>query len=404
MKFSTRIGYAGIVGCIVLLCTISVMPSPEPELLFTIQARDFPETFSAVFLRSYDISPNGKRIAVVFETWEGKGGGVWLGFWDIESSRLISHIRLEGPDKNILVSAQETVDVRFSPDGSMVLVLTGSQLLSVNASSLDVIYSIKPKTTHREGVKPTFIRAFSNASDDSRIAVLDVYHKVHSRSSIVRIFNTDSGSLSREWTFKGTLTDISLSPDGQNVLLVARSVTPGEEVPPGVKNVLLVDADTGKRLAGLHTGYLAKDAEFLTGGRSVITVSANVGEWVHFPTDTVKIWDIDSGELIKELTYRKDGIRGSIAVGSKTTLIAACSGHSNVLELALDLSDVGGYNRLFVWDYVSGELIFVSPDITCGTERFFYNSLVRMSADGQVVAAGGTIVHIYRMNKSTKRP
>ncbi|MFQ5904176.1 MAG: WD40 repeat domain-containing protein [Candidatus Binatia bacterium] len=377
----------------------SARPSARVDSTFSIQGADFPENYPATFIKAFDLSPDGKILAVEFEAWEGKGlTAIWVALWNTEDNGLISHKRLEGPGKDILANVQYSYDIRFTRDGRKLLVLTGPRLLTVDVNTLDTLHSISSEAPHVWPPKGLVIRNFSISRDSRILAVLYDFHASYSPSSTIRVFDFQSGRLLTEWTIEGTARSMSLSPGGKQIILSMNTVIAGRKVPLEVQNVLLVDTRTGRRLRGFNTGYLAGDAQFLPDGKQIATISANVAEWRLYSEDTLKIWDAESAELLEELHYEKYGIRGTLAIAHEAPLLAVSTGWGNPTDIKLDRDVTRGFDRLQLWDISTGKLLFVSSDLAGDPLPGFGGFLTRVSASGTKVAVGGTIVHVYRIS------
>ena len=373
-------------------------PSARVDSVFSIRAADFPEKYPATFVKAFDLSPDGKVLAVEFEVWEGKGlTAIWVALWTTEDSSLISHKRLEGPGKDILANVQYSYDIRFTRDGRKLLVLTGPRLLTVDVDTLDTLHSINSEAPQAWSPKGLVIRNFSISRDSRILAVLYDFHALYSPSSTIRLFDFQCGRVLTEWTIEGTARSMSLSPDGERIVLSMNSVIAGRKVPAEVQNVLLVDT-RAKTLRGFNTGYLAADAQFLPDGKQIVTISANVAEWRLYSEDTLKIWDAESAELLEELHYEKYGIRGTLAVAHEAPLLAVSTGWANPTDIKLDRDVTRGFDRLQLWDISTGKLLFVSSDLVDDSLSRLVVFLTRVSASGTKVAVGGTIVHVYRIS------
>ncbi len=108
----------------------------------------------------FDVSPDGK------EAWVANAGDGTISIIDIASKKVIATLAAEVPDANRL---------KFTPDGRMVLVSAGPDLVILDAASH---YEIKRLVTgHDSGgvlVQPDGKRAYESCASDNYVVVVDL--------------------------------------------------------------------------------------------------------------------------------------------------------------------------------------------------------------------------------------
>lgn len=100
-------------------------------------------------------------------------------------------------------------------------------------------------------------------------------------------------------------------------------------VPQAVGNLLLMDSRTGTLVRKFNTGYWIDSIEFLPDGRQFMTSPYNAADWKRYHLDTLKVWDHETGEIVREYGYKREGIRGRIAVSSASGGLYALSARTS---------------------------------------------------------------------------
>ena len=108
----------------------------------------------------FDVAPDGK------EAWVANASDGTISILDIASKKVIATLAADVPDANRL---------KFTPDGRMVLVSAGPDLVILDAASH---YEIKRLVTgHDSGgvlVQPDGKRAYESCASDNYVVVLDI--------------------------------------------------------------------------------------------------------------------------------------------------------------------------------------------------------------------------------------
>ena len=81
---------------------------------------------------------------------------------------------------------------------------------------------------------------------------------------------------------------------------------------------------------------------------------------------------------------------------NKTGYAGICSSHPDKRGLALDLTNVGGYEQIVILNPETGlELYRYQSSGICGLGPG--SGIVRISDDGKIVAVGSDVVHIIQL-------
>ncbi len=231
-----------------------------------------------------------------------------------------------------------TGDMVFSPDNAFLAVgsSVGTWLYDVHTGS-----ELKLLTDNSDYVRSV---AFS---PDSKTVVISTSNKF-------TVWDVASGEIKlvRSLTM-GNVYAVVFSPDGKTI------ATGGSEQEEGLQ---LWDAGTGtliKTFFGVKSG--AKTVAFSSDGK---TIAAAGDEY-----DTIKLWDVDTGNIKSILKVESDSDIENIAFSPDGKNIAGCAGW-------LD-------RRVYLWDVTSGTL---RTSLTGHTDVVHY---VSFSPDGRTLASGG---------------
>jgi len=403
---------AALAGLFLALGASAQEPSYRPEEIFVPQTSEFTQHHPLAGITSFDLSPDGKTLAVEFGTQEpDKTIGAWVAVWDVNQQRLIGAKQV---DRDIPYIVWYRRKIGFSPDGRMLLVLTGPRLVALSFPELKILYAFEDRVLPENAQNQMFIEGFAIAAN--RLAILRQYdnNSDHSYSLEVKIVDLDSGRVLARWSKSGYSRSISLSPDGNLLALTINPVPWGERnIPAGENNGFIVKPDSGEIVRALNLGYAAGDAEFLPGGTELITVPIDHGEAQFYPQDAVKVWNVKTGQVERKLGYPKYGVRGAMSISANGEWAAVTNVWLNPMDLKFDRGPTRGYARLLVWNLASGRLVYDSGNL--GREYNLGGApidllmgagppavLVRMSASGNRLALGGELISVYSVE--TARP
>jgi WD40 repeat protein len=380
-------------------------PTAAKELE-VLQISAFTDRFPAAFVKSFDLSPDGKTVAVEFETYEGEGNrGIWIALWSLnERAELRRFERLEGPGRDILRDNSYQFRVRFGPDGQMLFVLTGPRLVALALPTLEVSYAIEaPVPPGRRGKGP-YIHDFSIALEVERIAI-------HYQSGLypdpdtleIQILDSKTGELKVRWSRPGYFASFALSPDGSLLAAASNPIKRGLRV-PDKPNAFVFDSSTGKQLRAINTGFMLRHVYFMPDGNRLLTCAGDSGFADDFKNDAIKIWDLQEGKLAQKLSYGEFGIRGQAAISASGTRLVTITEWQNPDDRRQDRDVIRGFARFLIWDLEKPKLEFISAPLQGGIEspvsegRF----LVRLSADGKRLVVGGERISLYSVEQAVR--
>jgi WD40 repeat protein len=383
--------------------------APEPSYhlreIFVPQNSEFTQQHPGA-INSFDLSPDGKTLAVEFGTQEpGTTSGKWVALWDVDRQRLIGTRQV---DSNIPFIAWYISRIRFSPDGRKLIVLTGPRLVALSFPELKVLYTFENRVLPENAPNQMFIEGFSIASN--RLAIVQQYdhNSGHTPLLEVKMADLDSGGVLARWSWPRGSYSIALSPDANLLVLAINPDRWGyRNVPTGENNVFIVRPNSGEVVGAFNSGYAVSNAEFVGGDKTLVTIPLNS----HLgPDDTVKVWDIKTGQMQEKLSYPKYGLRGAISVSADGSLLAIAAFWLNFKDIRLDRDNTRGGARLMLWSLSTGKLSYTSEQL--GHEYNFGGLpmdlswggmtppvLVRMSASGDRLAVGGELISVKSILK-----
>jgi len=372
---------------------------------------------------AFDLSPDGKTLAVEFGTREpDKRITDWVALWDVESQRLVATKEVEHDEPKQTLSFSfsrdapktklpfpvpifwQSKNIRFSPDGRRLLVLTGPSLVALSFPELKVLYTVEDRVTEENVFTQMFIEGFAMAAN--RLAILEQISHNSDQCCALKVILTDldAGKVLGQWSRPGDMSQsIALSPDGK---LLALTINPGwdgpKKIAAGKNNIFIVKPETGETVRAINSGYAAGNAQFIGGGSRLVTVATNnmMETW-----DAVQVWDVDSGKLEQKFGYAKYGLRGGVATSSDGKLLAMAAFWLIPTDVKLDRNNPRGGARLLLWALPDGKLVYESEKLD---QKYDMGGLpinmswgflsppilVRMSAAGDRLAFGGRQISV----------
>jgi len=349
---------------------------------------------------SFDLSPDGKALAVEFSTGGRQDIGRWVALWDVDRAHLIGAKQV---DSNIPYVAWYINNIRFSPDGRKLIALTGPRLVALSVPDLKILYAFEDRVQLQDAPNQMFIEGFSIASN--RLAILRQYdyNSGHSYSLEVQIADLDSGKVLARWGWPRLCYSIAMSPDA---ILLALAIPQGRwgdrDISAKQSNVFIVKPDTGQVVRDFNSGYAVGDAQFVGGNNVLVTVPLNSD---FSPDDAIKVWDIKRARVEQELTYARYGLRGGISVSADSKVLAVAAFWLNAKDIKRDRDNVRGGARLLLWTLHGGKLLYASEQLpqeynraglpmAVSYGRIAPPVLVRMSASGDRLAIGGMLISV----------
>jgi len=95
------------------------------------------------------------------------------------------------------------------------------------------------------------------------------------------------------------------------------------------RNLRILDVDSGKTVSEINTGYIAAAVAFI-GQDRVASVSANP-DVKHFDKDTIKIWDVETGRLIRQISSESGGVHDTVLVSGDRRVVLGYVGSISLL-------------------------------------------------------------------------
>lgn len=362
-----------------------------------------------------DVSPDGRFVAIEAV----KGSVVPMGIEEVEEMQIWSF-----RDRKLVANkalAQQTYAktgdiptdydrgfVRYSSSGSKLVVYwkdrfaPKGRLLVFDSKTLDELQNIDLGMSSWPRLPPSV--------SDFHSLVVDVQVDERGRRAAVllewgiygggelRVYDLASGTLLRKWDFKDVgLELMSIDPQGRRIAIPVLPFPPGERpLRAKERNLRILEVDSGKTVSEINTGYIAGAVAFI-GEDRVATVSANP-DVKHFDKDTIKIWDVETGRLIRQISSQPGGVHDTLLVSADGRVALGYVGLDKLVGpwWMIERNNVTVYQRFRLWNLGTDEVIATSPDLPS-----LVGSAFALSANGDVVliypvARGGTL-HFYEI-------
>jgi hypothetical protein len=276
---------------------------------------------------SFDVTPDNQALMVGFgATQPDRKASVWVARWEVASRRLVRRTMLAEP---ALAQPRGVPYVRLkvTSDGELVIAQREQAIEILEASSLGVLRSI-----------PIASSSFQ-ISQDSRVLAVTVGQET---DRVVHIFNLQSGAEIGQWQMPASTRpyyNATLSPHGNRMLLVSAGPAP---------DIVLVDSMTGRKIHTFTSGfrYLSDgtfgvgSARFLSDFRFVAVPSAESDPSGRYASKALRVFDVDTGEVLKELTYKHLGPTDDVWISRTGDALAMLSAWRSPSQNRRD-TDVG---------------------------------------------------------------
>jgi WD40 repeat protein len=345
------------------------------------------------------IAPNDRQIAIDAVVVSGQGANSperkfteEIQVWEWQSGKLNSRKVLdEQTSVRFPDYAASGRFVRYSDSGSRLIVCRGDgHLLLMDAGTLNVIRDIDmektkwPASTHASNAH-SFVRDMEVDAGGRHAAVLLSWNL--SDGGELRVYDLALGNLLRKWTIlSGTRFSpygaISLDPEGSRVALSVEPFIPGERtLRPDENNVVIYEVSSGRPLNSINTGYLAGTVRLGADG-TLLTVSGDNSRPERNGKDTLKVWDLQTGKLLREIASPPEGIHYNLQISEDGRVAVAYDGLEKTKGF-LERVNVTLYQRLRMWDLATGNVLATTPDllpmVQGGSPHF------RVSPNGDVI-------------------
>lgn len=322
------------------------------------------------------LDPDGRSLAatvLMYDSVSDRRQGR-LQIWDVQEQRIVAEKALvQAP---ISAHLQDPRFVQYSLDGRHIVLYDGEAVLLLEAPSLRELGKVNlglPLPRLAKGVEVTAVTA-TEVSPDGRRAALMISEGPFSGGKL-EILDFQSGRVAQEWKFNSGVglsggASVAWSPEGQKLALTLVSVFPGEKLPKDSKNLLILDAQTGRVLARINTGYVAGPVAFASED-IVITCSLNPDP-KFYSADTLRIWNAATGQLLREIGNPPEGVHFQLGVSRDGRKVL---GYTGLEKYDPELhANFAVYRQFRLWDLATGTVLatsdqFQPPAILAGWAR-----------------------------------
>lgn len=323
------------------------------------------------------LAPDGSQVAVIrtegvlnssaagigpdpsgnLEVWDFRAGKLLFKkerIWDVEGDRKNETLRD--------ITALTPRILEYTPDGHELVYSDGKVVHILDATDYHQVREFPAMPRANSQGDDWTVRTLVISPDGSRIAVRS--GDSGSGNFLLRVYDLDSGKMEREWRLSdgcflcGT-NRLSWSPDGKELAVTLLPLDTSENtLPPDVRNLYILDVGSGVQVRAINTGHPARGVAFASPD-AVLTVSMNPALGPA-RKDTIRIWDVKTGELLREVSSPPDGVRAEVEV-SADRRVALGYTHKARSYPGNDLDVVEEGFRL--WDSESWNAVFTSPHI-----------------------------------------
>jgi WD40 repeat protein len=317
--------------------------------------------------------PSGSEVAA---------GGILsplVSIWDVETGRLIRHIKgLKG----------STQALAYSPDGKSFAVGRGmitsadTCVFLFQAGTDTILQRLKPPpiATHWAPAGVGMVESLQYSTDSRLLAVTF-------RGGGIGIYEVATGRLIKRTTvYTPSFGALAYSPNGKNLAFGRRKTTEEVELPwiwfPSEIQLLDTSADGGivKTFPG-HTDLITALAfdprgTLLASGSNTGAVHGSLDQKTnHMVTkrndDPIRIWDVETGMLVKELAGHRGDVMSLVFIDNGQILVS------------------GSYDKTIkVWDMAGGALL------TTMTGHGDLVQTIAVSQSARYLASGGGVAEI----------
>ncbi len=362
-----------------------------------------------------DVSPDGRFVAIDAV----KGSVVPMGIEEVEEMQIWSFRdrKLVANKKLAQQTYAKTSDiptdydrgfVRYTSSGSELVVYwkgrfaPKGRLLVFDSTTLDELQNIDLGMSSWPRLPPSVSNFHSLVIDvqvderGGRAAIL-LEWGVYGGGEL-RVYELTSGALLRKWDFQGVgFGRMSIDPQGQRIAIpVLPFVVGARRLRANERNLRILDVDSGKTVSEINTGYIAAADAFI-GQDRVASVSANP-DVKHFDKDTIKIWDVETGRLIRQISSEPGGVHDTLLVSDGGRVALGYVGLDKHVGpwWMIERNNVTVYRRFRLWNLGTDEVLATSPDLPS-----LVGSAFALSARGDVVlvypVARGGALHFYEV-------
>ena len=375
-----------------------------------------------------DISPDGRLLAVHMSY--GSPSDVQrtdeIHLWDWRKNEIVAkRIVLQGPKQppESAATYAPRYFVKFAARGSKLIVYGEGRLVVYNSTTLDTLQEIDLGQSHWPPPR-IFDNGWVKATEGSYVADVEI-DSAGQRAAVLirwagysgaelRAYDLESGNLLRRWGFKSTLADpvkfrralsryfverpIGIDNAGQTIAISLAGFAPEDPAwQSKEREVLIIDVDTGKLKASVHTGSLADSVCFSSlDGLSLVTIDFFMDEQKN--RRAFKVWNTHTGALVREIAGPRKELQGYVDISDDGSVILGCSRHYRTVidwEGWRTFSDLDHQNFL-LFDWKTGKIIASSSQLW--PKRLVQHLRFQLSPKGDIAlvyADGEKSLYLY---------
>lgn len=222
-----------------------------------------------------------------------------------------------------------------------------------------------------------------------------------SAHSKVQIVDLSSAAVVREFSFASTVGFLAMAPSARYLAVSGRFA----DAQTGT-DILLLDIEDGTKKelrstlssfpspapGGVPIGF-GSDSELIAAPRG------DTGSSGRYIGRTLKIFDVSSGRIIRDLRTQRFGPLGTLAVASHAPIVATISYWQSRREIHGDYGPTRGKSELIVFRTTDGKSYQVARPLLAGEFGFTLNQYsLRLAADGSAAALfEGDQISVYEI-------
>ncbi len=410
-----------VVAVIMFPVALSGRSVADSPIILSFSASDLPMIREPhLFPVSFDWAPDSKRIAVEFRARHETGtAAIWVAIWQTANKRLINQCHVDELSNSEAENLELRSELRYSSDGKTLVVLTGPRIVLLSASDctnravLSAPRIAPRRNDHVESssVAPSVtIRMFDISANPGYIAFVsdDASYKwpdikwSTSPHSIVQVVDLNNAALIREFSFAGTVSFLAMPPAARYVALTGRFA----DAQSG-GDIVLLDVQQGTRAKELRSTLSSWPSPTLGG---VPIAFSSDSELIAAPTRdtsssgryigrTLKIIDVPSGKVVRELRAHHFGPLGTLAVASHAPIVASISFWESPRQVLSDYGPAKTRSELIVFRLTDGKSYHLGRPLLAGAFSFTLDQFaMRLSPDGSVAGLfQGNQVSVYEI-------
>jgi len=369
------------------------LSSAQANISFTPSARVDQSSLTSVvsdpIIQSFDLSPDGKTVALLVVAGSKVGAPLWLVKEDIAAKRVTASSELGA---SVFPTGGFVPQVVYSSDGRYLVVQDLRSVRVADSNSLKTIRTIAPPSG-KELQTPLFVVGASNRNIFACAfgGEQKFNPRLHTTPVQVEVVDVSSGESLGSWSAEDVPQ--SISSDGN--LIAMSSSQPQQGVLP-----LNVFNTSGKKLAALTGGFFFKEADqskalgrvvgiFIGKQELLLTPDENTDQSGHHSGDSLQLVTVKQAQIQWDIRPRHYGPTGELALSSSSTTALAVSWYLPAPSLVHEGPLPASTPELLVLRTgASAKVEAALPIHSFGLKvaGWLENRRPRVSADGSVIA------------------